>query len=79
MLRSLKHCGYGNWSVTSARSVSHPPGQLNILGHDGDHLGVDSAEIDVLEQGAGSMREEVLDQVFVEHPHSSPNLKHPEG
>jgi hypothetical protein len=51
---------------------------LNILGHDGDHLGVDSAEIDVLEQGAGSMRE-VLDQVFVEHHHSSPNLKHPVG
>ena len=30
-------------------------------------------------RGAGSMREEVPDQVFVEHPHSSPNLKHPEG
>ena len=57
--------------VTSARSVSHSPGQLNILRHDGDHLGVDCAEIDVLEQGAESMREEVPDQGFVEHPHSS--------
>ena len=27
-----------------------PPGQLDILGHDGDTLGVDSAQVGVLEQ-----------------------------
>jgi len=27
-----------------------PPGQLDVLGHDGDTLGVDSAQVGVLEQ-----------------------------
>ena len=27
-----------------------PPGQLDILGHDGDPLGVDGAEVGVLEE-----------------------------
>merc|ERR1712154_82514 len=27
-----------------------PPGQLNVLGHDGDPLGVDGAEVSVLEE-----------------------------
>ena len=27
-----------------------PPGQLNVLGHDGDPLGVDGTEVGVLEQ-----------------------------
>jgi hypothetical protein len=39
---------------TDARILStlatDPPGQLDILGHDGDTLGVDSAQVGVLEQ-----------------------------
>ncbi|BAS78532.1 Os02g0457325, partial [Oryza sativa Japonica Group] len=30
--------------------ATNPPGKLNVLGHDGDALGVDGAEVGVLEQ-----------------------------
>jgi len=30
--------------------ATDPPGQLNVLGHDGDTLGVDGAQVGVLEQ-----------------------------
>merc|ERR1712202_15636 len=30
--------------------TTNPPGQLDVLGHDGDPLGMDSAEVGVLEQ-----------------------------
>ena len=30
--------------------ASDPPGQLDVLGHDGDTLGVDGAQVGVLEQ-----------------------------
>merc|ERR1719289_730906 len=30
--------------------ASNPPGELNVLGHDGDSLGVDGTEVGILEQ-----------------------------
>ena len=30
--------------------AADPPGQLDVLGHDGDPLGVDGAQVGVLEQ-----------------------------
>ena len=30
--------------------ATDPPGQLDVLGHDGDTLGVDGAQVGVLEQ-----------------------------
>ena len=48
------------WKVLGTLS-SDPPGQLDVLGHDGDPLGVDGTEVGVLEQShevglAGSLR-----------------------
>ena len=36
--------------LNSSPLASDPPGQLNILGHDGDPLGMDGAEVGVLEE-----------------------------
>ena len=37
--------------MTNLSSLTpYPPGQLDILGHDGDPLGVDGAEVGVLEE-----------------------------
>ena len=37
--------------ISGSGSLStDPPGQLDILGHDGDPLGVDGAEVGVLEE-----------------------------
>ena len=37
-------------TLNSSSLASDPPGQLNILGHDGDPLGMDGAEVGVLEE-----------------------------
>ena len=42
-LVSSRCCFLGTFS-------SDPPGQLDVLGHDGDTLGVDGAQVGVLEQ-----------------------------
>ena len=36
--------------LNSSPLASDPPGQLNILGHDGDPLGMDGAEVGVLKE-----------------------------
>jgi len=38
-----------DWSCLCALPTD-PPGQLDVLGHDGDTLGVDGAQVGVLEQ-----------------------------
>ena len=44
----------GLWSMLSNLSLGalspDPPGQLDVLGHDGDPLGVDGAQVGVLEE-----------------------------
>ena len=37
------------WSFLCTLATD-PPGQLDVLGHDGDTLGVDGAQVGVLEQ-----------------------------
>ena len=37
-------------TLNSSPLASDPPGQLNIFGHDGDPLGMDGAEVGVLEE-----------------------------
>ena len=39
----------GYWTELGALS-SDPPGQLDVLGHDGDPLGVDGTQVGVLEE-----------------------------
>ena len=39
----------GHWNELGALSPD-PPGQLDVLGHDGDPLGVDGTEVGVLEE-----------------------------
>ena len=38
-----------DWSFLCTLATD-PPGQLDVLGHDGDALGVDGAQVGVLEQ-----------------------------
>jgi len=58
-LSLMVHKVYRGWSVTAKSSLNwsflctlstDPPGQLDVLGHDGDTLGVDGAQVGVLEQ-----------------------------
>merc|ERR550525_69322 len=50
---SLIHSFFCTWRARSALLgplAADPPGQLDILGHDGDPLGVDGAQVGVLEE-----------------------------
>ena len=60
-----------DWSFLCTLATD-PPGQLDVLGHDGDTLGVDGAQVGVLEQtdqvGLASLLEksesETMEQVI---------------
>ena len=39
-----------DWSKFLCTLATDPPGQLDVLGHDGDTLGVDGAQVGVLKQ-----------------------------